>query len=110
MSKLKNQLKFEGECLRENHVGTKKKFYKMAEKEVDEHCINLDGSPLTGEKRRNLVHDLAFDMNIGSEATKDMYIKIGAASGVAVTLAGCYIYNRIKKWRVNKWKEQNDGK
>lgn len=73
-----------------------RKFRKLAEATVDFDCLNFDGSRLTGTQRTNAIEVLMYDFSVGSNFTRNRYLKIGFISG-AVTVIGILTITKVLK-------------
>ena len=72
-------------------------FNKLATYIVDNQCKNLDGTPIIGEARNNLIWTMRYDVAYGSAYTKNRYIAFGVIGGIAVCGLSIIAYNKFIK-------------
>ena len=77
-----------------------RKFRKVAEASVDFDCINFDGSRLTGVQRAKAIEVLMNDYSVGSNFTRNRYVRMGFVTGV-VTVIGILTITKVLKGEIN---------
>ena len=64
---------------------------------VDHDCTDIDGKPMVGEQRMDMIKDMAYNMEIGSNFSRGKFIFSGIVVGVAVTLGISKIIKHFRK-------------
>ena len=78
-------------------IDNAKSFNKFAEWIVDNQCSDLNGDKIVNEARKDLIEAMSADLKIGSLYTRNKYITIGIACGIAITSFVFILKDKIKE-------------
>jgi len=76
-----------------------RKIVKAAIYVVDNECKNLDGTPLSGDARWNLIGMVSTNMALGANVTRRKNVVTGMVSGVLLAVSINQIQKAIKELR-----------
>jgi beta-lactamase class D len=64
---------------------------------INTHAVSLDDTPLKEEHRPNAIDQASWNMAIGEALTRNRYLVIGVAMGVAASAVAVKIYKKFKR-------------